>query len=231
MYNIGMNRILTLYHGSRQEVGKPVYGQEKRNNDYGLGFYCTMDIELAREWSAADPDGDGFVNEYRLDETGLEVLDLNQRDILTWISILLDNRTFLMKGRLAAAALEYLRENFLIDYSGYDAIFGWRADDSYFAFAEDFLNGALSIQALGRAMRLGNLGMQYVLKREKAFSRIEYRGAFRVDAKEYHAKRMRRDREARDSYLYGERFTLDRDDLFITDIMRKGIKRDDPRIR
>lgn len=39
-----------LYHGSRDISKKPVYGYGKKYNDYGLGFYCTEDINMAKEW-------------------------------------------------------------------------------------------------------------------------------------------------------------------------------------
>ena len=41
---------MILYHGSKDIIEKPIYGQGKKYNDYGLGFYCTDNIELAKEW-------------------------------------------------------------------------------------------------------------------------------------------------------------------------------------
>ena len=229
MYNPCMSH-LVLYHGSDHIIEKPEYGAGRIHNDYGSGFYCTMDQELAMEWSINGPDKDGYVNEYAFDATGLKVLDLSGENILSWISILVSNRTFDVKGGLAGAALTYLKDHFLIDYSDSDVIYGWRADDSYFAYANDFINGAISVQRLGRAMKLGNLGMQYVLKSKTAFERITFKTAIPVSAREYYGRRMKRDREAREGYLYGERFALDKDDLFIADIMRQEIDRNDPRL-
>lgn len=222
---------LILYHGSDHIVEKPSYGYGKLHNDYGQGFYCTQDPELAKEWSVTSTDGNGYVNIYEFDDTDLNVLNLDNKSILTWISILLVNRTFEVRGALAGAALAYLKDNFLIDCSGYDAIYGWRADDSYFAYASDFINGTLSVQRLGRAMRFGNLGMQYVLKSKEAFDRIVFKESMLVPSMMYYKKRMARDAEARESYLYGERQAFDKDDIFITDIMRQEIGRDDPRLQ
>ena len=39
-----------LYHGSEKIIQKPIYGQGKKYNDYGLGFYCTDSIDMAKEW-------------------------------------------------------------------------------------------------------------------------------------------------------------------------------------
>lgn len=40
---------MELWHGSRKIVEVPQFGLGKAHNDYGLGFYCTESIDLARE--------------------------------------------------------------------------------------------------------------------------------------------------------------------------------------
>ena len=42
-----------LYHGSCDIIEKPVFGKGKRYNDYGLGFYCTDSLEMAKEWGVS----------------------------------------------------------------------------------------------------------------------------------------------------------------------------------
>ena len=64
-------------------------------------------------------------------------------------------------------------EKYNIDISEYDLIIGYRADDSYFRFAEDFLNNSISVEKLERAMYLGKLREQIVLKSEKAFEQLD----------------------------------------------------------
>ena len=39
---------MILYHGSNHIIDKPLYGAGKKYNDYGIGFYCTENIELAK---------------------------------------------------------------------------------------------------------------------------------------------------------------------------------------
>ena len=225
-----MDNVITLYHGSDHVIETPLYGGGKRNNDYGQGFYCTADLELAKEWSVYAIDREGFVNAYEFESTGLRILNLDRESILTWIAVLLNNRQFEMKGNLARAAFSYLSENFLVDYESYDVITGWRADDSYFAFAGDFIKGTISVQQLERAVTLGNLGVQYVMKSRESFRRLTFTEAIPVSSA-YFEKRMRRDQEARNSYLYGEREMFDKNELFITDIMRQELKRDDARLQ
>lgn len=42
-----------LYHGSEKIIEKPVYGFGKAYNDYGLGFYCTEELDMAKEWGVS----------------------------------------------------------------------------------------------------------------------------------------------------------------------------------
>ena len=42
---------MQIYHGSSVIIETPVFGLGKAYNDYGRGFYCTENIELAgKEW-------------------------------------------------------------------------------------------------------------------------------------------------------------------------------------
>jgi len=36
-----MDKQITIYHGSEKIVERPVFGEGKKNNDFGRGFYCT----------------------------------------------------------------------------------------------------------------------------------------------------------------------------------------------
>ena len=45
---------MTIYHGSTEIVNSPLYGKGKVYNDYGQGFYCTEEIELAKEWACTE---------------------------------------------------------------------------------------------------------------------------------------------------------------------------------
>ncbi len=220
-----------LYHGSENIIEKPEFGKGARNNDYGKGFYCTENIELAKEWACAKQNN-GYANMYEFDMSGLEVLNLNSPgyNILNWLAILADNRTYWQNGSMAEQAKKYITDNFLPDISGYDVIIGYRADDSYFSFAQDFVAGVISLQKLSEAMRLGKLGEQIVLKRKKAFEQIYFIGYEGVDAGEYFNKKREREREARREYRKSKEVTADVNELFILDIMREEIKNGDARL-
>lgn len=224
---------INIYHGSTKIIENPTYGTGNPHNDYGLGFYCTENIELAKEWASRVTTG-GFVNCYSLDDDNLSVFDLSDSriTILMWLALLINNRIFDISTPLAAEAKEYLLIYFLPNISNYDIIKGYRADDSYFTFALDFLSSAISLHQLSHAMELGNLGEQIVFTSKKAFGKIHFTESIPVDGKEYYAKRTAREREARNQYFKYERNRRrNSSDIFMLDILREEMKSNDARIQ
>ena len=223
--NTMTGKLIDIYHGSEIIVEKPVFGAGKPYNDYGRGFYCTEHIELAKEW-ACSAGSDGYVNHYQMDCNGLNVLHLNtpEYSILNWLAILLENRKFDVAKGLPQRAKAYLLENFKVDYGKYDVIVGYRANDSYFSYANDFVNGTLSLSDLSQAMRLGKLGEQVVLKSEKAFDAITFVEAIHVSGQEYYAKYKSRDKEARDTYSKISDKPVAENEVYVLDIIRNNWK-------
>lgn len=221
-----------IYHGSKSIIERPVFGQGKAYNDYGRGFYCTESLDMAKEWGVSR-EQDGYANCYEIECDGLTILDLNAEDrtILHWLAVLLQNREFDMPSALSAEAKEYLLRNFLVDYSACDIMIGYRADDSYFSFAQDFLNGTISYRQLGNAMHLGKLGQQFVLKSKMAFERICFTHYEVADREKWYVRKQMRDRLARREYFDLERNRRQRGDLYITQILDEEVKSDDPRLR
>jgi len=223
---------MRLYHGSQFIIEHPVFGEGKPTNDYGRGFYCTRDMNLASEW-AVDRRRDGYVNSYELDLEGLNILQLNGPEycLLEWLSVLLQYREVALHYPLQRAAKEYLLANFTVDVSQYDLIRGYRADDSYFTFARDFLSGSISYRQLSDAMRLGDLGEQMVLKSPRAFERIHFCGAIHVRWDEWYAGKQARDLTARRKYAEMDANPYLKEGIFINQILAEEMKRDDIRLR
>ena len=224
-----MDKIITIYHGSKQIVETPTFGVGKKTNDFGLGFYCTASNDLAKEWAVSSL-RDGFANRYTLDTEYLKTLNLNSSEysILNWIAVLLEHRIFPIKTPGARRAKQYLTENFGINVNAYDLIVGYRADDSYFDYAEAFVNNSITVEQLSQAMRLGKLGEQIVLKSQFAFSKIKYEGFEYAEKDRYYVLRKARDDEA--NKMYYKIQEEEQDGLYIQDIIRGGIRNDDPRI-
>ena len=222
---------IVLYHGSPEIIQKPVFGKGKVYNDYGKGFYCTEHLELAKEWACTE-NTDGYANKYEIDTEGLSVLNLSSDEytILHWLALLMHYRQFRISTPIMKRGADWLKENYLLDLSGYDMVIGYRADDSYFSFARAFVNNEISLTQLSYAMRLGKLGEQYVLKSPAAFERIKFISYEIADNTEYYAKRKARDDDAREAF----RAELEKDDLnglYMRDIIREEVKPDDPRLR
>ena len=172
-----MKNLITIYHGSKQIVEVPTFGMGKKNNDFGLGFYCTESDDLAKEWAVSSL-SDGFSNRYTLNTEYLNILKLNSPDytILNWMAVLVEHRLFSIRTPVARRAKSYLIDNFGINVNAYDLITGYRADDSYFDYAEAFLNNGITVEQLAHAMKLGKLGEQIVIKSKFAFSAAIHAG-------------------------------------------------------
>ena len=162
----------------------------------------------------------------------LKVLDLlsPQYSVLHWIALLVEHRSFRKDTAVAVGACEYLRDHFLPDANAYDVIRGRRADDSYFSYARAFVNNTITIDQLGRAMRLGNLGEQIVLKSERAFKSIRFAGFERAPQALYGPLAKDRDELARAQYR--ELLTENPfEGIRVVDIVREGMTENDPRLQ
>ena len=225
---------MILYHGSPFIIEKPELSKGKMSNDYGRGFYCTEDIEMAKEWACKGKEPPAYANVYELDLSGLKVLNLSELPytVLNWIAVLLANRTFQLDLEIAAEVRDYFIEHFMPPVGEADIVIGHRADDSYFNYAEAFVNNGLSISRLNEALRLGKLGTQIALRTDKAFEKLLFVGADEVPWDEYHGRYVRRDAEARQEWRERlKKGASAASGVFAYDVIRMGLKSGDERLR
>jgi hypothetical protein len=181
------------------------------------------------EW-ACRKNNDGFTNQYAINTDDMEVLDLREMSVLNWLSVLLEFRTLEVPSGLSRS-IDRVREMFGVDIAGYDIVIGHRADDSYFSFVSDFMNNAIPVSILRRAMELGGLGDQYVVKTRRAYEALEYQGSEYADREEWNCRCSERNREARSGYYrIREAYEITRDDVFLSDLVTGEVAADDPRI-
>ena len=224
---------MQLLHGTDHIIEVPDIHIGNPHNDYGMGFYCTRVDELAREW-ACKKNTNGFVNIYDFDADGLNVLNLldGHHTVLNWIALLLQFRTFKLDSEVAVDARDYIIRHFSIDLSTYDLVIGYRADDSYFQYAESFVSNTLPLRSLMRALKLGRLGEQTVVISQRGFDRLKFKDAYPVEKNVYYPRFLDRDNKARDTYRReiktGSSY---RDDIFVLDILREEMSNHDPRIQ
>ena len=214
---------MIVYHGSDVIVEKPQFGFGKKTNDYGQGFYCTDDIELAKEWACKDLSG-GFLNIYSLDIAGLNILRLDERNTLEWLALLLRNRTIRYSSPIEKKASDHIINEFLPDIEPFDIIIGHRADDSYFSFARAFLSNTITLEQLSHSLKFGNLGLQIFIKSAEAFERLNFVESEAIDGESYYPRKAARDDEAREKY---DKLleTIDSTGVYINDILKKGDNR------
>jgi hypothetical protein len=225
-----MSRLI-LFHGSTEIIETPKFGEGKIYNDYGRGFYCTENPELAKEWACTEGI-DGYVNQYEMETDHLNILNLSSDEytILHWLALLMTYRKIRLSTPIMKRGSEWLKEHFMIQIEEYDAIIGYRADDSYFSFARAFVNNEISLEQLSRAMKLGKLGEQFVLKSQKSFEVIRFLSAKSVDNTIYYTRRKARDAAAREAYDM-EHENEDINGIYMRDLLREEVKADDPRLR
>ena len=193
-----MGKIL-LYHGSPDKVIVPQYGFGEDKHDYGRGFYLTEDIELAKEWAVCRPnETNGWVHKYELDTTELKILDFQQHDVLVWLAELMKHRDADDSRRYKVLSEKFIAK-YGLDSNGADVIKGWRANASYFYIAKEFVRDNIDMEILEELLSLGGLGIQYCLKSEKAFAKLNevVDGLICVDYKEFNDRYNERDATAR----------------------------------
>ena len=221
-----------LFHGSQFIVDSPQLKAPGSRKDFGPGFYCTLSEEAAKEWACAG-ETDGFANQYTLETEGLHFLNLDAHrfNILSWLALLLENRAFAISSETAQEGREYLLKTFLPKVERYDVIVGLRADNSWFSIANAFLNNDISLVELRRSMRLGEEGMQYVLRTKKALAAIRFEASIPADRRIYYPQMLAKDARARHLLEKNKGRENDGEAVYLIDIMRGEWKKNDPRLR
>lgn len=166
---------------------------------YGKGFYLTENPELAKEWAVCRPnDKNGWVHKYELETDDLNILDFQKENVLSWLAELMKHREAADSKRYRMLAEKFIKK-YGIDTSGYDVIKGWRANASYFYIAKEFVRDNIDIDILEELLSLGGLGIQYCIKSERAYSRLQEvkNELLTVDYDEFNAKYNLRDVSAR----------------------------------
>ena len=191
---------IILYHGSSNQQVSPQYGLGDEKHDYGKGFYLTGDLELAKEWAVCRPDEqNGWVHKFSLDITDLRILDFQEHNILSWLAELMKHRDAADSKRYRVLSGEFI-EKYGIDSEHYDVIKGWRANASYFYIAREFVRDNIDVEILEELLSLGELGIQYCIKSERAYeslAEIKEEMTY-VDFREFNEKYNARDVSARE---------------------------------
>lgn len=219
------DNIITLYHGSAYPILKPKYKGGSSDNDYGSGLYLTPYLELAREWSASkyNKTKESYVYKLEIDLTNLNILDFDKESELAWLAELMYNRPVNLGVAYRKFAPIFIKK-YKINTDNYDVIKGWRADSSYYDVVRDFVRGDLDMSLIKDSFHVGDLGIQYFIKSQEAFNRLEkeYKPFETLSYEIYHKKYMKRDNEAK---IQLEKIK-NSDKNTLTDTFRKYVEKD-----
>ena len=128
----------------------------------------------------------------------LKILNFQEKDVLSWLAELMKHRDAADSKRYRMLSKRFI-DKYGIDTSGYDVIKGWRANASYFYIAKEFVRDNIDIDILEELLSLGGLGIQYCIKSELAYSKLQEvkEGLLSVDYTEFREKYNQRDISAR----------------------------------
>ena len=155
---------------------------------------------MAGEWAVLWTGKDGYINEYSFDYTDLKVLYLNQMPIENWIAVLVANRRGSFDESVKTRIAKFIGK-FEIDISSYDVIEGWRADDAFFSYIDDFFSYGLSLEKMKEALKFGDLGNQICLKSKKAFDIIKFKAQYPASVSRFLKSAQDRDLSAKRQYF------------------------------
>ena len=158
---------MTLYHGSNIHVEKPNLELSRKNLDFGIGFYTTINKDQAVAFAQKvmirkEPKGQSVsIYDFNMDvaESTLDILRFMSPDRL-WLDFIHENRHSTYPGKC------------------YDLVIGPVANDDVFATLIVYEQGILNVEQTLEALKIKKLYSQYVFKTEKALSLLRYVNSF-----------------------------------------------------
>lgn len=158
---------LIVYHGSNDIINKPKHHGGRRFSDFGLGFYVTTNIEMAKSWSCRKGGKSSYVNKYMFNVDGLSSLTFDLD--LNWLLFIAYNRRLIANEELERIFSEKYR-----DIDKYDIIIGPTADDRMFDTLDLFFNNNITLEHCLQALNSMDLDIQYNIRSSKGIEVVEF---------------------------------------------------------
>ncbi|MGL4848341.1 MAG: DUF3990 domain-containing protein [Clostridium sp.] len=177
---------LIIYHGSDKKIDNPRYDGGRKFSDFGIGFYATTNIEMAKSWSTRKVDKEALVNKYILNTERLESLTFDLD--INWILFIAYNRGLIDNEELR----KYLEEKYK-DLNKYDVILGPTADDRMFDTMNMFFENTITLDHCIQSLNSMDLDIQYNLRSKKAIEAIKFIESIELDDvdKEYYSSEIK----------------------------------------
>ena len=140
---------MRLFHTSNIQIREPDIVRERKNADFGQGFYLTPDLDFACRWAGRD----AIVNEYEFDESGLLIHRFARDE--DWFRYIFENRR--AKDSLAV-----------------DVVVGPIANDTIFETFGVISSGFLKPEDAMKLLMIGPEFTQIAIKTEKAVRQLHW---------------------------------------------------------
>ncbi len=155
---------IILFHGAKKTFSLPIdfKTNSKKTNDLGVGFYLGETFEQAASYISAF--GGNNIYCFRLDLSDLKTYKFEVNN--EWILAIAYFRGWLEEYKNCEMVKDVLNK-----INNCDAIIAPIADNKMFDIVSEFIEGNLTDEQCRHSLAATNLGLQYVLKTEKAVNK------------------------------------------------------------
>ena len=172
---VGINEIVTLYHGSKAGICGTIAPISRDCCDFGKGFYMGTDRMQPLTLICNYPKAKLYT--LGVDLSGLKILDLEVG--LDWALLVAFNR-----GKMESVKCTFIFKRFQKMTDGCDMVIGYIANDRMFVVLDRFFNGEITDTALINSLSALKLGKQYVALTEDACKSITILEEQEISAKD-----------------------------------------------
>ena len=154
-----------LFHGAKTDIsGHISVEKSRRNNDFGLGFYCGESLEQSAMFVSNYPHASLYMLDF--DKTGMQELRLGvEQDWMLMIAF--------FRGKLTAYENHPIIQRILNRLNGIDYVVAPIADNRMFQIIDSFIEGEITDVQCRHCLSATNLGNQYVFLTQRAADRIQ----------------------------------------------------------
>ncbi|WP_252235881.1 DUF3990 domain-containing protein [Clostridium sp. ZS1] len=156
---------MIVYHGSEKEIQIPTHKGSRSGTDFGSGFYCTENLQMAKSWCALR--NGTYVNKYELELKDLKVKEYKLD--LEWLLFVCKNRSNI---------------DVSVKDNDYDVVIGPTADDKLYRTVQNFLDNVYSVDETLNILNCMRIDRQINLISKKALDNLNFLGVEELALKE-----------------------------------------------
>lgn len=159
-----MEKVITLYHGSKSGINGAIAPNSRTHCDFGKGFYMGTDRTQPLTLICNYPHAKLYTLNVYLSE--LKILDVEIG--LDWALLIAYHR-----GKMESVKHSSIYDRYANFSKDYDMIAGHIANDRMFVILDRFFHGEITDLALINSLSALKLGRQYVAITQKACQKID----------------------------------------------------------